>query len=73
MSPFQSPFILERSIHDNILLTHEFMYKFKNMKTKTAWTTIKLDMEKNLLQNRVGFYLQSAHGNGLSLNVDLMD
>ena len=46
MSLFQSAFIPGRSIHDNILLTHEIMHKYKNMKTKTAWTAIKLDIEK---------------------------
>jgi len=46
VSPFQSAFIPRRSIHDNILFTHEIMHKFKNMKIKMAWTAIKLDMEK---------------------------
>lgn len=46
ISPFQSAFVPGRSIHDNILLTHESMYKFKNLKTKTAWTAIKLNPEK---------------------------
>ena len=36
ISPFQSAFVPSRSIHDNILLTHEIMHKFKNLKTKTA-------------------------------------
>ena len=44
--PFQSAFVLGRSIYNNILLTHEIMHKFKNMKTKTGWTAIKLDMKK---------------------------
>jgi len=46
ISPFQSAFIAGRSIHDNILLTHEIMHKFKNTKTKHAWSALKLDMEK---------------------------
>jgi len=46
ISPFQAAFVPGRSIDDNILLTHEIMHKFKNLKTKTAWTAIKLDMEK---------------------------
>ena len=46
ISPFQSAFIPGRSIHDNILLTHEIMHKFKNLRTQTAWAAIKSDMEK---------------------------
>ena len=46
VSPFQSAFILGRSIHDNILLTHEIMHKFRKCKGKTAWVALKLDMEK---------------------------
>ena len=46
VSPFQSALILGRSIHDNILITHEIMHKFKLAKGKTAWVAIKLNMEK---------------------------
>ena len=46
VSPFQSAFIPGRSIHDNILLTHEIMHKFRKCKGKTAWVALKLDMEK---------------------------
>ena len=42
----QSAFMPKRSIHDNILLKHEIMNKFRNMKGKKAWVTLKLDMEK---------------------------
>ena len=38
-------FILGRLIHDNMLLTNEIVYKFKNLKSKSAWVAIKLDME----------------------------
>ena len=58
ISPFQSAFIPGRSIHDNILLTHEIMHKFRNMRTKMAWTTIKLDMEKAYDQLEWDFILQ---------------
>jgi len=46
ISPVQSAFVPGRSIHDNILLTHEIMPKFKNLKSRTSWVAIKLDMEK---------------------------
>jgi len=46
MSPYQSTFIPGRCIHDNILLTHEIIYKFNNCKGKMPWVAIKLDMEK---------------------------
>ena len=46
IDPVQSAFVPKRSIHDNILLTHEIMNKFKNMKRKKAWVALKLDMEK---------------------------
>ena len=46
ISPYQSAFIPNRSIHDNILLTHEILHKFKNCKGNTAWAAFKLDMEK---------------------------
>ena len=42
----QSAFVPKRSIHDNILLTHEIMNKFRNMKGKKAWVALKLNMEK---------------------------
>jgi len=46
ISPFQSAFIQGRSIHDNILITHEIMHKFKWAKAKTAWATLKRNMAK---------------------------
>ena len=46
IDPVQSAFVPGRSIHDNILLTHEIMNKFKHMKGKKAWVALKLDMEK---------------------------
>ena len=42
----ESAFAAQRSIYDNILLTHEIMTKFNNMKGKKAWVALKLDMEK---------------------------
>ena len=46
VSPVQSAFIPGRSIHDNILIMHEIMHKFKKTKGKTAWVAMKLDMQK---------------------------
>ena len=46
ISPVRSAFVPGVSTRDNILLTHEIMHEFKNSTSKTAWTTIKLDMEK---------------------------
>ena len=46
ISPVQSAFIPGRSIHENILLTHEVMHKFRKTKGKHAWVALKLDMEK---------------------------
>ena len=46
IDPVQSAFVPKRSIHDNNLLTHEIMSKFRIMKGKKAWVALKLDMEK---------------------------
>jgi len=46
VSPYRSAFISTRSIHDNILLTHEILHKFKNCKGKTAWAALKIDIKK---------------------------
>jgi len=46
IGPTQNAFVPKRSIQDNILLTHEIMNKFKNMKGKKAWVALKFDMEK---------------------------
>jgi len=42
VDPVQTAFVPKRSIHDNILLAHEIMNKFQNMKGKKSW----VDMEK---------------------------
>jgi len=44
--PTQSAFVPGSAIHDNILITHEIMHKFKHTRGKTAWFTLKLDMKK---------------------------
>ena len=46
IDPIQSAFVPKRSIHDNILLAHEIINKFHNMRGKKSWVTLKLDMEK---------------------------
>jgi len=44
--PTQSAFIPHRTIHDNILIAHEIVNKFKHMKGKKGHVALKLDMEK---------------------------
>jgi len=44
--PTQSAFILHRTIHDNILIAHEIVNKFKHFKGKKGYVALKLDMEK---------------------------
>jgi len=44
--PTQSAFIPQRTIHDNILLAHEVVNRFKHMKGKKGYVALKLDMEK---------------------------
>jgi len=46
IDPVQSEFVPKRSVHDNILLTHEIMNKFSKMKGKKSWVALRLDMEK---------------------------
>ena len=46
IDPVQSTFVPHRSIHDNILLTHEIIKKFNSMKGKKSWVALKFDMEK---------------------------
>ena len=46
IDPVQSAFVRKQFIHDNILLNYEIMNKFKNMKGKKSWVTLKLDIEK---------------------------
>jgi len=41
VSPVQSAFIPERSIHDNILLSHEIMHKFKKNQRKNCMGCIE--------------------------------
>ena len=60
ISPFQSAFIPGRSIHDNILLTHEIMHKFKKIKSKQTWVAVKIDMEKAYDRLEWHFIIQAS-------------
>jgi len=44
--PCQSAFVPNRAIHDNILIAHEIMNKFRHYKGKKGYVALKLDMEK---------------------------
>jgi len=44
--PCQSAFVPNRAIHDNILVAHEIMNKFRHSKGKRGYVALKLDMEK---------------------------
>ncbi|XP_026459699.1 uncharacterized protein LOC113360405 [Papaver somniferum] len=48
ISPFQSAFIANRQIHDNIIITHEILHAFKKKKknAKNGHIAIKLDLSK---------------------------
>ena len=61
VSPTQSAFVPDRASHDNILITHEIMHKFKQAKGKIGWVALKVDMEKaydRLEWDFIEFYLQ---------------
>jgi len=44
--PTQSAFVPHRTIHDNILIAHEIVNKFKHLKGKKGYVALKLDMKK---------------------------
>jgi len=44
--PCQSAFVPDRAIHDNILVAHEIMNKFRHYKGKKGFVALKIDMEK---------------------------
>ncbi|XP_026399813.1 uncharacterized protein LOC113295701 [Papaver somniferum] len=48
VSPFQSAFVANRQIHDNIVITHEILHSFKRKKknSKNGHLAIKLDLSK---------------------------
>ncbi|XP_026458736.1 uncharacterized protein LOC113359264 [Papaver somniferum] len=49
ISPFQSAFVANRQIHDNIVITHEILHSFKSKKKKSKnyYMAIKLDLSKS--------------------------
>ncbi|XP_026410582.1 uncharacterized protein LOC113305796 [Papaver somniferum] len=48
ISPSQTAFISGRLIHDNIVISHEFIHSMKKTKDKDGCVAIKLDMSKAL-------------------------
>jgi hypothetical protein len=46
ISPYQSSFILGRSIHHNIIVAHEMVHSMSRMKGKKMFMSIKIDLEK---------------------------
>ena len=44
--PTQSAFVLDRRIHDNTLIAHEIINKFRHFKGKKGYVSLKLDMKK---------------------------
>jgi len=44
--PCQSAFVPDHAIHDNILVDHEIMNKFKYCEGKKGYVALKLDMKK---------------------------
>jgi len=59
--PTQSVFIPHRTIHDNILIAHEIMTKFKHFKGKKGYVALKLDMEKAYDRIEWDFLLTCLH------------
>ena len=50
IQPTQVAFIPQRVIHDNVLLVHELMNKFKHMKGKKAYVALRLDKRKPTIE-----------------------
>lgn len=46
ISAFQSVFVPQRYIHDNILIAHEILSAFNKKRKISGYMTIKLDMKK---------------------------
>lgn len=46
ISPFQSTFILNRWISDNVIVSHKIIHTIKGEKGKGSLLGVKLDMEK---------------------------
>ena len=66
--PAQSAFIPGRTIHDNILIAHEVVNKFKHMKGKKGYVALKLDMEKAYDRIEWDFLLNSLNQLGFHDN-----
>jgi len=58
IDPVQSAFVPKRSIHDNILLTHEIMNKFKHMKGKKLGWRSSWIWKKHMIEWNGRFFLK---------------
>lgn len=59
VSPFQSAFVANRQIHDNVVITHEILHSFKKNKknSKNDYLAIKLDLSKAFVRLEWTFIL----------------
>ena len=48
ISPTQSAFLMDRSIHENTILAYEMFHSMKQKKCNGGYMALKLDMEKGL-------------------------
>lgn len=66
VSPWQSSFILNRFMQDNVFITHECMHYIKRKKAKLGYMAIKIDMAKADDKEEWCFLLQLFKLHGFS-------